>query len=246
MPNRIAASPAIKRGVVGWESNDEHADIGSSSDDGHSFVRVTLFHGKSITDEPKEGKAQGFEILCKVMGPLYWVPLKGTPVLVCFPDDDFETPGSGVILGSIGKSPDIQFSKNKVKLDLGPDQDLVIKAKTVTVTDYNDNYMYIGKGSSSQPILKFNHSGGTGITVENNKLTFYTADGTAALDITPDIVSLVNKNGFISISSNVDIFSKAKINIMGAGVFLGSPATAGTASAVMTTGGASTAVVASH
>src|ERR1041385_2706529 len=174
-PNSTEAYCPVAKGVVGWKHTDEHHDLGTSSNDGHTFVRVTLFVGKHVTDEPVEGQAHGLEILCKVMGPLYWVPPKGTPVLVAFPDGEMDAPGSAVILGSIGPSPGIQFKGTKPKLDFGPDQDLVIKAKSLTLSDYNDNFIFMGT-----PGIKIQNKDGTGVLYSGSKVQIYASSGSPA------------------------------------------------------------------
>ena len=165
----------IIRGVVGWNSSDEHADVGTDSDDGHTFVRVTRFDGKSISKDPLTNSAQGHEILCQVMGPLYYIPPKGTVVLVAFPDGHAEAPGAGVILGTIGGTPAVQFSETRAVLDMGEGTDLIVKGKSVTMSDHASPAQFMQVGPPPQ-------GGTSGINMCDSKGgTISIQDGTAAM-----------------------------------------------------------------
>lgn len=47
------------------------------------------------------------------------------------------TPGAAIILGTLGRTPSIQFGKQKAKMDVGPDQDMVFKGRSITLAMYN-------------------------------------------------------------------------------------------------------------
>jgi hypothetical protein len=215
----------IAKGMVGWDHVDEHQDI-DSANGGPSFVRVTMFAGKELSpEESPDNKAHGHQILCKVMGPLFWVPPKGTPVLIGFPDGEFDVPGSGVILGSIGPSPGIQFKKDKPKLDFGPDQDLVIKAKSVTISDYNNNYIMLGKGTDTRPIIKFGCASGSGGAIVADEITWYSVvdgDAKAVLRMNSQSVNLLSKdNAFIRMDSSGLTTHSQTATFIGGCVYLG-------------------------
>jgi len=65
-------------------------------------------------------------------------------VLVGIPAGLQETPGAGFILAVASNAPDIQHSATKAKVDMGPEVDLVYKARSITFTDYQDRYITIG------------------------------------------------------------------------------------------------------
>lgn len=133
----------LHMGTVGWDEVDEHAFIGSDAEDGHTFVRVTLYTGRDFSDEHKPDVAQGHQILCNIGSSLYYVPPKGTRCVVAIPEGMEHLPGAGVIIETVSQSPPDQFGKNRVKMDFGEDYDLVIKARSVTITDYSDNYLAV-------------------------------------------------------------------------------------------------------
>lgn len=235
-PNRVEGFVPVSKGVVGWEHADEHHDLGTDSNDGHSFVRVTLFKGKELSpEEANDGNAHGAEILCKVMGPLYWVPPKGTPVLVAAPDGEWGAPGSAVILGSIGPSPGIQFKGTKPKLDFGPDQDLVIKAKTLTLSDYNDNFIFLG------PVgIKIQNKDGSGGLISGSDVQWWAASGSppdckAILSLKSSSIKLMLKEqGYVTIdSTGTVVFGKAA-SLYGNIVTLGQPGLGSGYSVVLT------------
>lgn len=194
----------IYRGVVGWKDNNTHFDLGTDSNDGHTFVKVTLNEGIPQTETPQTGTAHGYQIIAHIMGPLYWVPPVGTPVVVAFPDGHIEAPGAGIILGSIGKSPGIQFKNDKPKLDFGPHQDLVIKARTITISDYENNYAQLGNDSIAFSLGSFK----TGIKIWNNGINMYT-------DVGGKTCSLAMSNLDGSISLNTKGSKDAHVQIKG-------------------------------
>ena len=137
-------SPELEVGVVGWPGNDDICSIGTEDNDGRTLVRVTLYRGATPGDEPAPGEAAGYQVTVRTSGPLYHVPPKGTEVIVAFPGGFGMAPGSGVLLASVGPTPGIQFRGNKAKLDVGPDQDIVIKGRSVTISDYDNRYLAVG------------------------------------------------------------------------------------------------------
>lgn len=128
---------AIELGTVGWFGDDDHADLGTEDNDGTSLVKVTLYRGQQPYDQMEPGQARGHRVLARVMGPAFYVPPVGTEVVVAFPGGFGLTPGAAIILGTLGRTPSIQFGKQKAKLDVGPDQDLVLKGRSVTMAMYN-------------------------------------------------------------------------------------------------------------
>lgn len=131
--------PNTFRGVVGWKSTAGNTFFSNVTGE-KTLVMVTLHEGiDQHLKDTSPGKAYGKEVLCHVLGPFYYIPPVGTPVLVTF-HKGISSIG-GTILGTTLPSPTIQFNDTKAKLDLGPEVDLVIKAKSVTITDYQNNYI---------------------------------------------------------------------------------------------------------
>lgn len=128
---------AIELGTVGWFGDDDHADLGTEDNDGTSLVKVTLLRGQQPYDQMEPGQARGHRVLARVMGPAFYVPPVGTEVVVAFPGGFGMTPGAAIILGTLGRTPSIQFGKQKAKMDVGPDQDMVFKGRSITLAMYN-------------------------------------------------------------------------------------------------------------
>ena len=56
-------SPAlVQSGTVGWASREDHVELGTGDNDGHTFVCVTLYAGKTPGDAVTKGVAQGWEL----------------------------------------------------------------------------------------------------------------------------------------------------------------------------------------
>ena len=72
------------------------------------------------------------------------MPRKGERVIVAFPSGMEQTPGAAVILAMLGASPPTQFSPTRAKMDFGADYDLIIKARSITLSDYNNRFVCIG------------------------------------------------------------------------------------------------------
>jgi hypothetical protein len=84
------------------------------------------------------------QILCRITRPMNFIPEDGEEVLVGIPAGMRETPGAGAIIAVMSNAPSIQHSATKAKMDFGPEVDLVIKARSVTITDYQDRFITLG------------------------------------------------------------------------------------------------------
>jgi hypothetical protein len=227
-------SMPIVRGVVGWSTASDHADVGTADDDGHTLVRVTLFHSKPITKDPETGKAQGHEILCQVMGPLYYIPPDGAVVMVAFPDGHNEAPGAGVIIGTIGGTPAIQFSTTRAVLDIGPDMDLMIKGKSVTCSDHASPAQFFQVGPPPQggtSGISMCDSSGNGITIQNTgSIGIFCSDSGAAktlIQLTPTSFEVWQADGSnLTLKDGDAHIIGANVYAMGSGVYLGQLPTA--------------------
>lgn len=160
----------IYDGTVGWNDGSAHFDL--DADSGVTLVRVTLFKGRNpdqdqdpITDK----LAHGHEILCRIGAPLYFVPPKGSQVMVAMAADRGLTPGAGVIFSMPIASPGTQFNDKKAKMDFGPDVELVIKAGSVTLSDYEDRFYTLGPKFG----IKCGDRTGSGFHIKDSKLLLY-------------------------------------------------------------------------
>ncbi len=104
----------IGLGTVGWSDDPSIVDL--ATDGGTSLVKVQLYRGRNPVTTLDNTRAQGYQILCQVLGPLFWIPPKNTKVIVAFPDGFEQLAGAGVILGSVGTSPQTSFDETNTDI----------------------------------------------------------------------------------------------------------------------------------
>jgi hypothetical protein len=211
-------------GTVGWDGVDAHFD----TEDGVTLVRVTLVRGRLPSTPLQPTVAQGLQVLCRIGGGLFRIPKKGTAVTVGFPTAFAAHPGAGVIVCTTEASPDIQFSETKAKLDLGPDTDVVIKGKSVTITDYANRFLHVGPDGVMMQDEK-----GNGLLLSGGALVLFVADSGDAktvIQLTKSELSLLQKDtGFLKLTGgNATIFASGSAGLLGANVSIGAGATAAT------------------
>ena len=193
----IGAAPpqmGLQWATVGWDDKAEVVDIGSSSNDGVTFVFITTYAGRTPGDPPKPGVAQGHKYIAQILGPFWRIPKKGERVLVGFPSGMETTTGAAVILGTLGASPGTQFSPTRVKLDFGADTDVVIKGRSVTCSDYGNQFIVVGPDSG----IIGNDSTGSGFAVKGGNVGMWSSAGgsmATCLQLTASEASLVVNGG---------------------------------------------------
>ncbi len=167
----------IYDGTVGWEDGADHFDI--DADSGVTLVKVTLFKGRNPTTDPVKDSAlaKGTRVLCRISAPLYNIPPAGAEVHVSVPAGRMLDPGAPAIIAQLVKSPGNQFNGTKAKMDFGPDYDLVIKARSITLTDYEDRYFTLGPKYG----IKMGDKDANGCQLKSGKWLFYTAEGGTAV-----------------------------------------------------------------
>lgn len=153
---------SIELGIVDDGPNGKHFDLVAG---GVTYVCVRLLRGGHSEDEQHR-------LWCCVSLPLNYVPAKGTSVVVAVPAGVGFTPGAAMIIGIRGAAPPNQFSDSRAKLDFGEDVDLVIKARSITFTDYEDRYLTIGPSFG----IKAGDATATGFQIKDSKLAFYAAE----------------------------------------------------------------------
>lgn len=89
-------------GTVGWQDGLEPQELGDSTNDGVSLVKVTLFASPDVTKTPEGDRAQGQPILCRLSGTVVDIPRDGDQVLVAVPQTFGMVPGAATILCRIG------------------------------------------------------------------------------------------------------------------------------------------------
>jgi hypothetical protein len=224
-----AADPLVfEPGTVGWDDTGEHFDAGTADNDGNTLVRVTLFRGRDPSVAPKAGVASGHRILAQLGGGLFRIPPKGTRVMVGFPTAFATTPGAAVILCTCEASPDSQFGAGKAKLDVGPDQEIILKGKAVTLTDYDDRFLHVGPDG-----VMMQDENGNGVVIKNGAIVIYVADGGDAksvIQITKGELSFLQKDsGFVKLKSgSATVFANKSAAIVAGNVMLGAQASPAT------------------
>ena len=211
-------------GTVGWDAVDAHFD----SEDGVTLVRVTLVRGRHPSTPLTPEVAQGHQVLCRIGGGLFRIPKKGTSVMVGFPTAFAGHPAAGVIVCTTEASPDAQFSDTKAKFDVGADTDFVIKAKSVTISDYDNRFLHVGPDG-----VMLQDEAGNGVLMKGGAIMIFVADSGDAktvLQMTPKELSLLQKDaGFIKLTGgNATIMASGSAGLVGGNVSIGAAATAAT------------------
>lgn len=108
-PARDYAPRLCELGTVGWEGREELTELGTENNDGHTFVCVTLYAGRTQGVPVKKGVAQGREVLCGInVLSGFTIPPRGTRVYVLFPSGMEEAPGAGVIVAAVAPGPEVK------------------------------------------------------------------------------------------------------------------------------------------
>ncbi len=193
---------AIELGVVGWPGDDDHADVSADDLNGRTLVKVTLLRGGTAFDtEIPDGEARGTRIRCRVKGPDYYVPPKGTEVMIAIPAGFGLTDGAPVIIACMGATPDIQYSKTKAKFDYGPDVDVMFKGRSCTMLMYNpddptqaEDFISISPEGGIQAVDR----NGFGLAIKDNSVMLFApgADGDAKTIVRLELgqLTLANKD----------------------------------------------------
>jgi len=186
------ASGSIEAGTVGWDDDADHYDTAPGE---VVLVKVTLFRGRNPDrdPEPKPGRAGGLQILARVSAPMQTIPPDGAEVIVAVPAVFGLTPGAPVILAQVAVAPPNQFSATRAKLDFGPDVDVVIKARSVTLTDYEDRFFTLGPRFG----IKMGDAGANGMQLKGGKWCAYVAqngDAKAVWEMSATDLKISQKN----------------------------------------------------
>ena len=90
----------MQLGTVGWvDDGGSFLDLGDSTNDGNTLVRVTLFSGRTPDAALDQTQAQGTPLLCQLASHVP-MPTRGTRVIVAVPEPHGTLPGSSFIIGA--------------------------------------------------------------------------------------------------------------------------------------------------
>lgn len=190
----------IELGTIGWD-DDDIVDMGTADNDGHTFVKVTLYRGRDRSKPIETGVAQGRQILVNISAGMFWLPPKGTRVIVAFPYGMSTNPGVGTIIGAVQTSPTIQFARDRAVMDFGPDTHVVIKGKSVTISDYGSPACFVGvgtpRGGGARGVYALDETG-SGFTTQSAEVGAFATSGGAAktiLQLTATKASMLSNVG---------------------------------------------------
>lgn len=168
----------IVTGTVGWEGFDNHFSKGTDGNDGHTFVYVQLYSGRDHSKKKTPSIGQGKQIVCHLSSSIFRIPPKGTRVYIAMPTGQDTAVGSGVIFATVEKSPTIQFEEDRAVLDYGPDTHVVIRGKSVSISDPDNNFISVGEPRSGGDAgIIFQASDGCGGIIKEGVVSWFATTG---------------------------------------------------------------------
>lgn len=191
----------IDIGTVGWEGDDTYYDKGSGDNEGYTLIKVQLFRGRDYTKELNPTIGQGHKILCHISSGIFRIPPKGTRVYVAFPKGMETAPGAGVIFATVEKNPFIQFDDDRVQMNFGSDTHVVIKGKSVSISDMDNQFVSVGTPRSGGDAgIIFQASDGSGGVIKEGLVSWFASTGPGQtlgglLQIQTDSIDVICVNG---------------------------------------------------
>jgi hypothetical protein len=228
-PARDYANAQVEIGTVGWDDEDLWYEKGTDDNDGHTLVRVQLYRGKPPGKAPTPGLAMGHRLLCHISDGLFRIPKKGTRCYVILPAGLETTPGAGVIVACVSKSPTTQFEPDRVVLDYGDDTHVVFKGKSVSLSDHASPSRSISVGTprtGGTPGVLIHLPDGTGAVWQAGAVGIYATQSTL-MQFTPSSWEVQQAGGSFVKLDGGNFHSFGAVNKMqGAGCYIGKTPTA--------------------
>lgn len=222
---------SIENGTIGWgDADDDHFEIGEGDNEHLPLVRVTLGRGKGPIGDT-EDRAQGNEVLCRWGMLIDFIPKKGTQCVVAFPAGMRGTEGGGVIIGLIRPNA-AQFKEDRAMLAVGDDVHLLVKGKSVTLSDYGDGantptrWLMVGtsRGGGAPRILCSDETG-SGWNIKAGVVGLISSAGGAPkawVEVNGESASMARAGGEqLKLSSGLFYGFAGKCQLQGGGIFLG-------------------------
>lgn len=199
-PARDFQEMQIAVGTVGWEGDEAIVDLGTEENDGFTFLKVQLYHGLRTPGTPKSDVAQGLQALCAISSGINRIPKRGTRVYVAFPKGMEMVPGAGVVFATVERSARLQqFAEDRVVMDFGDDVHVVIKGKSVSLSDHDNRFLSVGTPrSGGAPGLIFQAADGSGGVIQEGAVGWFVAqdgDAKVVLQMTPTKAECLLKGG---------------------------------------------------
>lgn len=212
-------APQIEMGTVGWDNESGVSDI---EQDGYTLVKVQLFRGKDPSEKIKNAeRAQGHRLLCMMASSIGRIPPKGTRVLIAIPHGyEGMANGTSVIIATIEKNKASQLSNQRAVQDYGT-QDLVIKARSISLMDRENRFITISPESG----VIIQDKTGTGAMWKGDAAAIFVSDGTfmgSVIQLVPtEITATVQGGSLLQLDKTKATMYSQNCYIQGAGVYLG-------------------------
>lgn len=183
-------------GSIGYDDEDTHFDLGTTSNDGYTLVKVQLFKGRDVTQPLNPKRAQGTKLLCHINAGQR-IPPKDTRCYIAIPPGMEQTPGAGFIVGTVEKTLDGRLDDDRTVMDFG-DQHVIIKGESVTLAGNDGSFVSVGYPKSGGANgVSIQGPDGSGMLVQEGVAALYTnKDGNMCnvLELTTIAANLVSLN----------------------------------------------------
>jgi hypothetical protein len=224
------AQPQILLGSVGWEDEDEWFYPGTADNDGHTLIRVQLYEGKDPSVPTNPERAQGHKIICQISDSVFRVPKRDTRCYVALPHGMEQTPGAGVIIACVSKNPTVQFGKDRSVLNLGDDQHVVIRGKSISLHAFNNDFVSVGEPRSggASGITLSGHDG-SGVVIQEDVVGIFTAKNgecKTMIQVTSDQISIKCQSTAMMLNDQNFYVLSTSCTLQGGAVYLGKLPTA--------------------